>query len=203
MAKKRSSKASAKATKSIEPKSFKDTPWDGRIDDDELVRPGGPLLAMLTGRARQLGHTRQQMSKQLNVTYGYIAQLTSGHRSTENISDDFAAACARYLGVPKVTVLLAAGALKPEDFFEQPDEIETALPRAMDFIKSDPKYGPLLPPEVTARDASARLQAFVVRLYEGVTGLKFLPGEHAVENIVKALKEIDQRRTQLLKQAHG
>lgn len=174
-------------------------PWDGRVDDQELVRPGGALLAMLSGRARQLGHTRGELARRLGVTYGYIAQLASGHRKPEHISDEFAEACARYLGMPKVTIMMACGRLKPEDVFEKPDEIAAALPKALEYIALDPVFGPIMPPEVTARDAPARLQFFVVRLFEAARNCKLIPGKHSMATIAESLKKIEEHRRRLLK----
>jgi transcriptional regulator with XRE-family HTH domain len=199
MATKHKGKSKTQATK----RSTSSAPWDGSVDTDELKRPGGALLAMLSGRARQLGHTRGELAKHLNVTYGYIAQLASGHRRSEHISDDFANACAAYLGLPKVTVLMAAGALKAEDLFERPDEIASALPDAIEYVLKHPTWGPLAPPEVQAKDASAPLQFFVVRLFEAATGHKLIPGEHSIENIARSLKELDDLRQKLLKQPPG
>lgn len=175
--------------------------WDKSIDEDELTRPGGALLAMLYGRARQLGHTRGELAKHLNVTYGYIAQLSAGHRRTEHISDDFATACARYLGVPKITVLLASGAITPVDLFEQPDEIALALPMALEHLQVDPVFGPLVPQELMAKNTSVRIQFLVVRLFEAARGLKLIPGEHTLESIAQSIKAIEDRRRQLLKKA--
>lgn len=202
MATKRKSKSKTKSVKSPD-RSVNRTPWDGSVDDEELLRPGGALLAMLSGRARQLGHSRGALATNLNVTYGYIAQLASGHRRPEHISDDFANACAAYLGLPKVTVLMAAGALKAEDMFERPDEIASALPDAIEYVLKHPTWGPLAPPEVRAKNASAPLQFFVVRLFEAATGLKLIPGEHSIENIAQSLKTLDELRQKLLKQSHG
>jgi len=184
-----------------EDRSFEQIPWNGTVDEDDLVRPGGALLAMLSGRARQLGHSRGEMARNLNVTYGYIAQLASGHRRTEYISDEFATACARYLGVPKVTVLMASGSIAPQDMFEKPDEIAISLPRALAYMQEDPVFGPLMPPELFARDAPARLQFFAVRLFEAARGCKLIPGEHSLETIAASLKMIEDRRRQLLKES--
>src|SRR5690606_6052750 len=107
--------------------------------------------------------------------------------------------CARYLGVPKITVLMASGSIKPEDMFEEPDDIATSLPSALELIEKDTMFGPLMPPEVLATHASPRLQFFVVRLFEAARGLKLIPGEHSLETIAASLRAIEKRRRELLK----
>lgn len=77
---------------------------------------GGPLVAWLLDEAAQREFTVQALAAELNVTVGYLAQLQCGLRKTEDISRDFAAACAIYLGVPAVVVLVVAGHLKLIDF---------------------------------------------------------------------------------------
>lgn len=192
--------AARKRAKSAD-RSFEQIPWDGTVNTDDLLRPGGALLAMLAGRARQLGHTRRELAGHLGVTYGYIAQLASGHRRAEHISDDFAKACARYLGVPKVTILMASGAITPQDVFEKPDEIESSLHRALAYMEEDPVFGPIMPPELLGLNASPRVQFFAVRLFETARGCKLIPGEHSLEAIAASIRGIEEYRERLLKKA--
>jgi hypothetical protein len=194
--------AKAKTAKAPKKKENRE-PWNELIDNDELLRPGGVLLAMLAGRAQQLRHTRGEMAAHLDVTYGYIAQLASGHRQTVHISDEFARACADYLGVPRVTVLLAAGSITPLDLYEKPDEVASALPRALEYIAQDPAFGPMVPASLTARDAPADTQFFVVKLFEEARGVKLIPGMHTPEKIAESLKRIEERRVLLKKSARG
>lgn len=57
--------------------------------------PGGPLMGWLCNEAVRRSHDMQAMAKALEVTYGYISQLRNGLRSTESISQEFAASCAK------------------------------------------------------------------------------------------------------------
>lgn len=176
-------------------------PWDSQLDDDALVGAGGALLAMLSGRARQLGHNRKELAHHLDVTYGYIAQLSSGQREMRHISDKFAERCARYLGVPRMTILLAAGVITANDLYEKPDDILTSLPRAMAYIEEDPVYGHLVPPELLGGEASPKLQLLVVKLFEAARGIKLIPGEHTLDEIVASVNHIQERRRRLLEEA--
>lgn len=78
--------------------------------------PGGPLLGWLEDEAKKRGLDFAGLARELCVTQGYLAQLRSGIRETANIAHDFAAACAEFLGVPTVVVLVVAGHLKLVDF---------------------------------------------------------------------------------------
>lgn len=99
---------------------------------------GGPLLGWLEDEAHNRGQTLQQMSKELGVTYGYIAQLRSGLRSQKSISKGFATSCARYLGVPTVVILLLSGFLTLRDFATYEVDEEAQLNRALRKMQQDP-----------------------------------------------------------------
>jgi hypothetical protein len=173
-------------------------PWSGGLSPEELARPGGTLLSMLIHRANELGHQLGDMAYDLNVTYGYISQLRSGLRKTEHISDQFANACALYLGAPRMTVLLASGRVRPEDVFSDPTEMVSVLPRAIKFIQSDPKYGPLMPPDII--NADQNLQYFIVTMFEDATGKTLLPGRANQVEIAKQIQKFNEIRNKLIAQ---
>jgi len=173
----------------------KRTAWMGGIAKDELAKPGGILLGMLTSRANELGQQLGTMAEELNCTYGYIAQLRSGLRETKNISDEFADACALYLGVPRMTVLLAAGRVKPSDVYEDAHEAMATVPRAIQFMRGDSIFGPIMPSEVTT--ASLEMQFFIVQLYEAATGRKLLPGAFDAEVMAHMIEQYQAARAKL------
>ena len=100
---------------------------------------GGPLLGWLEDEAQKRGQTLQEKSAELGVTYGYIAQLRSGKRSQQTISKNFAASCARYLGIPTVVVLLLSGFLTLRDFASQDMDEEAQLNRELRKMMKDPQ----------------------------------------------------------------
>lgn len=173
-------------------------PWSGGLSREELARPGGTLLAMLIQRANELGHQLGVMANEINVTYGYISQLRSGLRKTEHISDSFANACALYLGVPRMTVLLASNRVKPEDVFSDPVEMVSILPRAIKFIQGDPVYGPLMPPDII--NADPKLQYFIVCMYEDATKKTLLPGRANQVELAKQIQQFQAIRQQMIAQ---
>jgi transcriptional regulator with XRE-family HTH domain len=76
---------------------------------------GGPLMAWLLDEAAARDLSLSELACTLGVTVGYMAQLHSGLRGTEDISREFAWACGVFLRVPAVVVLIVAGSLKLVD----------------------------------------------------------------------------------------
>lgn len=177
-------------------------PWTGNLDEKELQRPGSMLLAALVQCANERRHQMQDLARELGVTYGYINQLRSGLRNTSQISDDFALACARYLGVPRLTVLMLAGRLTIDDAFEPDRMLANEVPRALEYVTKDPEWGPLVTREVRA--ASCETQFLVVRLYESATGKKLLPDRLNVQTLAEDLRRlrIEMERRQKLFDAY-
>ena len=159
--------------------------FSGGLSVDESELPGSELLSMLLRQANALGHNLGQMAKQLNVTYPYFAQLRSGKRKISDISDSFANACSLYLGTPRLTILMASGRIKPEDYHSNPNDVIANLPRAIKLILNDPKYGPLVP--ISLIEGNSRLQHLIVSLYEDATKTMLLPGRKSAEEILDEL----------------
>jgi len=171
-------------------------PWLGGLSKLELQKPGGILLAMLTSRANDLGHQLIEMSDELNCTYGYISQLRSGVRKTQHISDEFATACAVYLNVPRLTVLLAAGRIRPLDIYQDKYEVIATIPRAMQFIIGDFTFGPLMPPGLVD-ETPLETQFLIVKLFEAATGHTLLPGTFDANQIAHQIQEYQAYRDHL------
>lgn len=178
-------------------------PWDGSLADHELAMPGGLLLGALSSCASDRGHQFNQMAAELGVTYGYIAQLRNGTREVSQISDDFARACANYLMVPRMTVLMLAGRITPEDFFESHEAMVSEVTRAFEYVCADPKWGPLITAEVRLGNVNSHFG--VVRLYEGATGKTLMPRALKAETLaeeVSKLRDIQiERRAQVAQKA--
>ncbi|UUZ77397.1 hypothetical protein LP414_09325 [Polaromonas sp. P1(28)-13] len=86
-----------------------------------------------------------EMATELGVTYGYINQLRTGFRSTENLSQALCDAIARYLGTCTVVVKLLANQIKLSDFLFRAETEEAAVDRAMRVLQDDPKIRQALP----------------------------------------------------------
>lgn len=169
-------------------KEYHRVPWSGNLDEAELARPGGLLIAALIRCANERRQQLNDMSRELGVTYGYINQLRTGLRQTNQISDDFALGCARYLGVPRLTVLMLAGRITPEDAFESDELVASEIPRAMAYLCDDPEWGPMVPPEV--RQGSSRTHFLVIRMYEEITGKKLLPERLNIKTLAEEIRKL-------------
>lgn len=158
----------------------------GSLPNKEPAGPGNELLSMLRHRANELGHNLHEMTRQLDISYTYFARLRSGKSEIAKISSEFAEACALYLQLPRMAVLMAAGQVKAHDCYGDPLDVISALPRALRYILSHPKYGPLLP--IGLIDENPRLQYLVVSLFENATNLKLLPGPITAQQLSEQLR---------------
>lgn len=147
------------------------TGWAG-LSEEEASRPGAELLAMLYQRANEDGLQLKELAAVLGVTYGYLHQLKSGMREVAQVSDDFLAACARYLNKPKLYVQALAGKLNLADFSE-PASLEGELDTALSVMHKDPEWGGFMPLSFKTMGTKERL--FLVKLYEAATNKVLLP----------------------------
>ncbi|MCG2593027.1 DNA-binding protein [Ramlibacter sp. XY19] len=150
----------------------------------DTTRPGARLLQALKQRARELGQEEAEMARELQVTPGYILQMERGIRAVNTISDDFSGACAVYLDIPRLQVLMLAERVTPEDLFRSVDIYKKDLSRAVDFIAADPKWNAVLTSEL--RSCSTDSLFGVVRLYEAATGTVLMPNQVDVTAMVPA-----------------
>ncbi len=149
--------------------------WSGTVDEEQLKRPGGVLMAALMRCASERGQSISQLAEALGYSYPYINLLMSGLRRVDQVSDDFSRACAVYLRVPRLAVLMMSGRLKADDFFEAQVFKAKAVDAAMRFIEDDPQWGALVTAEL--RTAKPESRFCLVKLYESATGRKLLDGE--------------------------
>ncbi len=128
------------------------------------------------------------MARELGVNYGYINQLRNGIRSVKCIGNDFSIACANFLGVPRMMVLMLADIVTLEDLSECKNMLATEVYRAMDFICGDPDWGPMMTPCIRHSD---ELSLFgVVKLYEASTGKVLLNPGLTTESLVDELEKL-------------
>lgn len=160
------------------------TAW-ATLTEKEMQLAGSALLGMLYQTANERGHQLMEMAQELNVTYGYIAQLKNGIRKIPHISEEFAENCAKYLGIPRISVLIAAEKLRPADFYQDPDELETMAEPALRLMQKDPEFGPYMPASVFQADR--KLQQFLVMMYERATGRVLLKHKVDVQDVISQL----------------
>lgn len=139
---------------------------------------GDPLVGWLFDECRRRGQLQMEMASELGVTSGYINQLRSGLRKTENISRDFAVSCARYLGVAPVVVMLVSGRISMSDFVSPSEPESVAVERAFDAMMADPMVRTSLPMSLSGFNQDAKkalLMLYSNSLGHDVLGLRELP----------------------------
>lgn len=124
---------------------------------------GGPLVGWLLDEARQRRIRLTEMAEQLGVTYSYISQLRTGVRGTEGIGQQFAEACARFLGVPPIVVKLLAGRILVSDFAWTHEGEAGMVERAYRRMLTDPVARQLVP--ANGEELSAAAKRSLVMLY--------------------------------------
>ena len=131
-----------------------------------------PGTAYLTGfglsstpgdEARQRRIRLTEMAEQLGVTYGYINQLRTGVRGTECIGQQFAEACAHFLGVPPIVIKLLAGRILVSDFAWTHEGEAGMVERAYRRMLTDPVARQLVP--ANGEELSAAAKRSLVMLY--------------------------------------
>ncbi|MEI8129486.1 MAG: helix-turn-helix transcriptional regulator [bacterium] len=163
--------------------------WSGDVDDKELVKPGGILMAALISCVSEFNITLSGMADELNVSKGYINNLRNGFQKTESIGDDFSRAISDFLGVSHFTVLMMAGKITPDDVFEGRILIAAEISRAMAYICSDPNYGHLVTSEIRLADSVSHFS--LIKMYEGTTGKVLLDRSLTFDNVKKKVEEFE------------
>lgn len=182
------SDSNQEASFSVVSKGNLEASWTGELDGVEVKRPGGLLLAALIRCARSKGFTMIEMASKLDVTYGYINQLRSGHRNVEQISDGFSQSCARFLEVPRLTVLMLAGRVTPKDLVSSESNAENELASALAFLSTHVEYGHLLTNEL--KECSFDSRFLLVKLFERATGLRLLETTVEARTLSQEIGEI-------------
>jgi hypothetical protein len=149
--------------------------------------PGAPLLALLLQASTTRGLSMRELAEDhLGLTYSHFTLLRKGERSISNIGDETTAKIAKFLGLPKVIVMIAAGRLKVEDFYRDPALLDQQLGPALEFIQRDAELGLSLPPSAFVADID--LRRFIVLLYEKASGKTLLPNRASTTDILEILQ---------------
>lgn len=148
-------------------------PWSGEVGEKFVVRPGGLLIAALVQCAAERGQSFTEMCCELGYSYPYLNLLMNGVRPVSQISDDFARACAAYLRVPHMSVLMMAGRISQADWMEPGLFAPQTIEPAFQVLMKDAAWGPLVTDELRAASLLSRYA--LVKLYEKAESKKLLP----------------------------
>ncbi len=133
---------------------------------------GGPLVGWLFEEAALRGLRPKDLATELGVTYGYVMQLQTGRRSTENIGRGFATRCAEFLGIPAAAVFLLSGHIRPADFVA-PGDFEQACRRRAGHLLDGGSTGLLVVAD-GAESVDGRFPAATGLMSEAASGTKLV-----------------------------
>lgn len=157
--------------------------------------PGEALMNALFKRARERGQNIGDMAKELGVSHAYLSLLRSGQRQIPNINDEFSTACAQYLGIPRIYVLLLAEKLKSNDFYGTSESgMSKKLANALRMVTDSEEAARA---SVSAEDINqlpTRVQHLLVQLYQDAHQLQLLPREFDIDEVTAA-NELGIKRT--------
>ncbi|MFC0351317.1 hypothetical protein [Undibacterium danionis] len=136
----------------------------GRIYNSE----GGPLIGWLFDEARLRNQNLREMSQELGVTFGYINQMRNGQRYAHNMSQRMTKACADYLGVPPIVVMLLSGAISMKHFLLRHESEEQLIDRTIRKIQNDPQVRQSVPERLL--DLPLDAKKAMVAMYGEVAG---------------------------------
>ncbi|PKO30536.1 MAG: hypothetical protein CVU36_09015 [Betaproteobacteria bacterium HGW-Betaproteobacteria-9] len=178
------------------PVEFAPVAWSGRLNPDELSRPGGLLIAALSQCADERDLSLSELASAMGVSYWSLSQLRIGFRPIESLDDDVVEACAAFLDLPRLTIEMLAGLLAPADALACDDLTGEDILHACRLLATEPGELELLPPPNRQRP----LQGFAV------DELAAMHREHgAYPAVCEALRaELRQRpmsKTELLRAA--
>jgi hypothetical protein len=128
------------------PVGFAPVAWSGRLNTDELSRPGGLLIAALSQCADERNLSLSELASTLGVSYWSLSQLRIGFRPIESLDDDVVEACAVFLDLPRLTIEMLAGLLDPADALACDDLTGEDLLHACQLLATEPADLELLPP---------------------------------------------------------
>lgn len=133
------------------PVNFAPAAWSGRLEVDDLSRPGGLLTAALMRCAAERDLSQSELAVALGVSYWSLSQLRIGFRPIESLDEDVITGCAAFLDLPRLTIETLAGLLTPADVLAHADLTGEDLLHARQLARTEPSDLILLPPMNRAR----------------------------------------------------
>ncbi len=173
----------------VSTKSGQRTGWSAGLAASEIQLRGSTLLAWLIETANERGLQLKQLASEIGVTYGYIHQLRSGLKPIPGISEKVINRCARFLGVPRLAILIAADVIRVDDFYSEPDSVCAYLEPALHLMQRDPEVGCFVHPAVF--NADDHVKHLVVLLYELATKRKVIPTKVNLQALLDAFVSPD------------
>lgn len=127
------------------------------------VDGNGHLLGLLSQKARELGHSKEQLADALGISYQRLYQYERGLALIADAKKKTLRSISTYLGVPVVWVMLMAGHIAQPELAWPGDEQKIRIAMALSHMRKDAWIGALVPEDIDV--SSLAVQEFVVLLY--------------------------------------
>lgn len=169
------SKVSKKAN--LGSKTGKPTSSKKTVSVDSVVESDGTdlgtrpwLMDLVYQHANDLGLNVSDLTQRLGYSPGYLFHLKAQPHKCSKLGLDMVRKLAEFLGVDSVTVMVAAGILRPNDFFGVDDvrQIRSELERTVRYIAEDLDWAPFVPRPVET--LSDNVLMLTVYAYQRATG---------------------------------
>lgn len=144
------------------------------FDDDrvpEITPDDAPLPAWIYSEADRQGLSLGEVADLLGMSRPYLFRLRRSPAACQKLGRQYIDSIAKFLGIPVIAVMVAAGQLRAEDLSIQDDNAHEEIDRALRYIQEDPLWAVMLA-DVT--DLNHGLKALIVRSYEQQEGKKLL-----------------------------
>ena len=134
-----------------EPVNFAPASWSGRLEVEDLSRPGGLLTAALMRCAAERDLSHSELATALGVSYWSLSQLRIGFRPIESLDDDVAQASAAFLDLPLATIHILAGLIEPAEALASMPLSGEDIWHVRQLLDTEPADLVLLPPPNRSR----------------------------------------------------
>lgn len=142
-----------------------------------LIQPEGSpensnlLVSWLYAEAQRRGLQLGEVASLIGMSRAYLFRLRTDPATTQSLGRDYVEKIAKFLGIPVIAVLLAAGQVRPEDICSQSELEVEEIARAIRFIADEPSSAIAL---ADIESMTHPQKVALVRMYERATGKRLL-----------------------------
>lgn len=139
-----------------------------------------PLSRDISRKLRQLGMTNRDFADVIGHSLSNATSLINGNRPWTGADIETTKKVARFLGVPRATVLMLAGIIQPEDFMVS-DSLDDSLDQAYTQIRNDHIYGGFVTEVEEWRAMPSKVRILISLLYERAQNVELLKKAQMIE----------------------
>lgn len=149
--------------------------------------PGYKLLQKIFEVGASRGKQMREMADEMGISLSTLSHLRTGRRLATQLEREIIMRMAEWLELPPLAVMMLAEQVTLKHFYSQTDELTEDIERALSFIRKDSEWGGLMPRQVDAWDAEAKL--WVIWCYERATQTKLIGGGVDYIDLLEQLEE--------------